>query len=528
MLCTKARTMLVALTVCALLANSAAAAPPPEPKPVDLADNAALQYWVAIYRLGELEAKLEIDWERVGHWVEGKAAIDAEAVNIIQSSCDYDVLDKYLSSGVQRKHCDWGVPYEDGPTMYLPYDGAVRRLGQVSCLRARQRFESGDIEGGMRDVFAAMTLARHWASSGIGHFVLQGITHEDDAREVLLAYLDRLDPAQLKLCQARLDDLPALPDPRQVVLTEKRAMITWARQALQDGRRDELARSASDNNPYIEMFKTLNNEQIVDAIDQWAGFYDQAADRAYVPHEQLQVEADKLKEQIDRSGNCLAVECGTDYLFTTVSYMLRQQTRVAMLRAAIVYLLEGPEAFNKIQDPTGDGPFAFSETAHGFQLTAEIMRNGRSKPLAVGYPPIVRVVLGQALPDMGNLNVPLARAQIEAKAVLVAFFGIKQRPSRRFLEQLTTKANALTEQGIITIGVQASPVDEQELKEILKKAYVPFPVGMIQADVAAVRAAWGVNALPWLLLADRDHVVVAEGFQLEDLDRELAKLATAP
>jgi hypothetical protein len=38
-----------------------------------------------------------------------------------------------------------------------------------------------------------------------------------------------------------------------------------------------------------------------------------------------------------------------------------------------------------------------------------------------------------------------------------------------------------------------------------------------------VLAGWGVVRLPWLILADRKHIVQAEGLGLSDLNHELKK-----
>jgi hypothetical protein len=36
-----------------------------------------------------------------------------------------------------------------------------------------------------------------------------------------------------------------------------------------------------------------------------------------------------------------------------------------------------------------------------------------------------------------------------------------------------------------------------------------------------LRYAWGIQSLPWLILTDKKHTVVAEGFSLDDLDKQI-------
>ncbi|MHC4489383.1 MAG: hypothetical protein ACYS9C_12915 [Planctomycetota bacterium] len=36
------------------------------------------------------------------------------------------------------------------------------------------------------------------------------------------------------------------------------------------------------------------------------------------------------------------------------------------------------------------------------------------------------------------------------------------------------------------------------------------------------RFTWGIQALPWLILTDKQHVVTAEGFTLTELNEKLS------
>ena len=44
---------------------------------------------------------------------------------------------------------------------------------------------------------------------------------------------------------------------------------------------------------------------------------------------------------------------------------------------------------------------------------------------------------------------------------------------------------------------------------------------MVQGDVEKIRFAWGVRSLPWLVLTDRNHIVIAEDFPLTELDEKI-------
>ena len=97
------------------------------------------------------------------------------------------------------------------------------------------------------------------------------------------------------------------------------------------------------------------------------------------------------------------------------------------------------------------------------------------------------------------------------------------------MTQLAKQAGQLREKGVTVVAVQASKVDETTLAEWVKNSNIAFPVGMVQGDPSATlgtgeeqtRSAWGVQSLPWLILTDREHVVIAGGFGVDDLDERI-------
>jgi hypothetical protein len=48
-------------------------------------------------------------------------------------------------------------------------------------------------------------------------------------------------------------------------------------------------------------------------------------------------------------------------------------------------------------------------------------------------------------------------------------------------------------------------------------------VGMIQGDREEVLFTWSAKSLPWLVLTDANHIVTAEGFAPNELDRKMAE-----
>ena len=66
--------------------------------------------------------------------------------------------------------------------------------------------------------------------------------------------------------------------------------------------------------------------------------------------------------------------------------------------------------------------------------------------------------------------------------------------------------------------------DEEKLNEWMNKNDIQFPVGMVRSDEDKIHFTWGVRSLPWLVLTDQEHIVRAEGFSIDELDKKIIML----
>jgi protocatechuate 3,4-dioxygenase beta subunit len=137
------------------------------------------------------------------------------------------------------------------------------------------------------------------------------------------------------------------------------------------------------------------------------------------------------------------------------------------------------------------------------------------------YPPRRGASLkGKPLPLLKDLGIDLP-ADTEPKMLLVCFWDMGQRPSRSCVTQLAAQAVPLGQKGVEVIAVHAAKVEGGVLSQWLKENKVPFTGGMIVGDIEKAKLAWGVASLPHLILTDKKHTVVAEGFGLGDLDKQI-------
>ena len=134
-------------------------------------------------------------------------------------------------------------------------------------------------------------------------------------------------------------------------------------------------------------------------------------------------------------------------------------------------------------------------------------------------------LINKPLPELESVGVDVLPSDTNDTMILVCFFDMEQRPSRNCVTRLTRRADELEGKSVTVVAIQASKVGEKILNEWVKKNSIPFQVGIVQSDGAKTRFTWGVRSLPWLILTDRNHVVMAEGFGLAELGDELKRIS---
>jgi len=127
------------------------------------------------------------------------------------------------------------------------------------------------------------------------------------------------------------------------------------------------------------------------------------------------------------------------------------------------------------------------------------------------------------LPDLAAVNLA-GDAAPAGKPVLVCLFDASQRPSRHVLHLLDQQAAALAQKNVAVLGVQAALTGDDVFNEWKTGNPVSFPVGRVTEKSDKAKWASSVTALPWLILTDASHRVVAEGFSLDELDGQIQKL----
>ncbi|MBN1359265.1 MAG: redoxin domain-containing protein [Sedimentisphaerales bacterium] len=154
-----------------------------------------------------------------------------------------------------------------------------------------------------------------------------------------------------------------------------------------------------------------------------------------------------------------------------------------------------------------------------FLMDAKGSRSERDWPDKYYHDQLVLIPLVKQEPtrvSFDGIDIDFRPEQAEGKMILVCFWDMQQRPARNCLLQLAQQADRLRDRNVTLVAVHVSPTDDEALRRWLDQNEIGLPIGTIAGDVEAVRQAWGVKALPWLVLTDGDHVVRAEGFALDE------------
>ncbi|MBN2589223.1 MAG: hypothetical protein JXA96_05145, partial [Sedimentisphaerales bacterium] len=131
---------------------------------------------------------------------------------------------------------------------------------------------------------------------------------------------------------------------------------------------------------------------------------------------------------------------------------------------------------------------------------------------------------GKELPKMNDIEINSDNEPTDNSMNLICFWDFEQRPSRNMITQLSKRIQELEEKGILVLTINTSDTEQKVLDDWLKEQNINLKVGKITADIEKTKFNWGVKSLPWLILTDKNHIVIAEGFNLEDLNEKISSI----
>jgi len=122
-----------------------------------------------------------------------------------------------------------------------------------------------------------------------------------------------------------------------------------------------------------------------------------------------------------------------------------------------------------------------------------------------------------SLQDLNQFKIFLDSDQLRGKPLLFCIWDMQQRSSRAFIKELAGRSKSLQRQGLAIVGIQASNLNESVLKEWITINDIPFQIIISETNEQHTQLSCAAKSLPWLILTDRKHVVIAEGFSVSEI-----------
>ena len=293
--------------------------------------------------------------------------------------------------------CDWGVDFSVGPNAMLPYLARAKAIVQAARVRAVWDLQHDRQADARDDLLAAFVLARNASRDGtlIGtlvQFACEAIVYSTVAQN-----FGRFSPETLKQLA---DGFAAAPPQRPVttnVAGEKLNICDWlVNQIL------KLQQENPGNDAKVMEAIRPNYELIDSAQDYFGGksgtnlwqrmvlasggtsdgvlkllreldpLYARLAKITALPQKEYEGQIKDFDADVQKSPNPLMPVLLSFPPLSRVKEF-RVQAQLAMVQAAIEYKLHGEAGLKTVNDPFGDGPFAFQQfvfkgAGRGFEL----------------------------------------------------------------------------------------------------------------------------------------------------------------
>ncbi len=362
-----------ALAAALLLLPGVLQGQPTGPKP---AGNAALQYWLAFAALNEFTDAEEKLFES---WKSGPPPKEAQD----RLAADQAAL-RALRRGAKTAACDWGLYYEDGPGLLLPYLQKARSLARRACLNARAHFEQRQPAEAIEDILATLTLARHVGSDGTMISLLVQFAIESVAIEAAAPYLTGLDRASLKRLQQGLESLPPGGNVKSTLRLEREHMLGWlVRQVKAKVGAETLDKILAPDVAFAELLKRAGGRDgILKQLQEVEPYYDEMEKILSLPADEQQAQFALLAKKAETNPFAKMLLPAIDKVLQADA---KARTRLALFRAALAVVQGGPERLKDHPDPAGKGPFEHQKLDQGFELKSKLIdARGQRVTLRVG------------------------------------------------------------------------------------------------------------------------------------------------
>lgn len=239
-----------------------------------------------------------------------------------------------------------------------------------------------------------LKLARVLETPPIMIVQLLGFMVETTAIEAAAPYLPRLKSVLPDVVSAALDALPARPTLPQLVLKEKQIGPEWLIQRLTEAEQHKkgsweaawkelfLAPNEKGEDQNTELTQSARTfDQAIKMLKDLLPFSDELANVTALPPKEFDAQYPEFVQKVKATSPMAILILSTNL---TIASERRNQAQIALFKAAIAVVQNGPDKLKDIRDPFGDGPFEYRVLDKGFELKSKLLFNGQPVMLTIG------------------------------------------------------------------------------------------------------------------------------------------------
>jgi len=344
----------------------------------------------------------------------------------------YDNQFKFLrQAALQKGPCDWGIDMSKGPETLLPALAPAKLVAQTARLRAMWHLQNGRQAEARTELLDAFALGRNVSRDGVLISALVQIAIENIIASAIAENFFQWEPETLKELASGIDASPARGTVAQTIPIERLSFYDWMVRKIQgikeesigneakglDQVRDLLAltvagsESGEDRDFPEKVLKAGGGtvDGVLKLVLQVRPQYDRLATVMSLGQEEFEKQAPQLAAEIKADPNPFVGQ----FLPSFEKCRIKEFSilaKLAMVQAGVEYKLHGEAGLKKINDPFGNGPFAFrrfnlDNQDRGFELKSAY--SGR------GFPEVLIFVEKDGPPfqvDFKNAGKPIPKS----------------------------------------------------------------------------------------------------------------------
>lgn len=304
----------------------------------------------------------------------------------------YDTELELVCAAAQAKvPCDWGIDMSPGPMTLLPALSRAKGVAVTTRLRVMWHLQNGRQTEACDELLGTYTLARNVSRDGTLISTLVQMAMENIVFSSIAANYGHFSPENLKRLVDGIDAAPARGTVASCCPTEKAFFNDWAKlriAALQkqypgnDAKvMDEIHQfmafdspDEGETNSWSRLMEATGgkSEGVVRFLKEGEQIYPRVVEFLKLPYPEYVSQEKAFLDEMEKSPNFLVAKTIPGFVKSRQKEF-RTLANLALVRAAVEYKLHGEAGLKSVNDPCGNGPFAFQRfefngVDRGFQL----------------------------------------------------------------------------------------------------------------------------------------------------------------